>query len=80
MRWPLRNFFTFHHLQEYNFQMGRGFQVWKFHLKISLWEEKAYLSWAWPLGGKIFFPWLIFGGEEISMPESRPIRKSYISF
>ena len=28
-----------------------------------------------PLGGKLFF----CGGEEISIPETRPIRKSYIS-
>ena len=35
IQWPLRNFYTFYHLQEYNFRMGRGFQVWKFHLKIS---------------------------------------------
>ena len=27
-------------VQEYNFRMGRGFQVWKFHLKVSPWEEK----------------------------------------
>ena len=26
--------------------MGRGFQVWKLQLKISLWEEKLYLRWA----------------------------------
>ena len=34
-------------LQEYNFQMGRGFQVWKFHLKISLWEEKLASQGPW---------------------------------
>ena len=60
--------------------MGRGFQVWKFHLRISPWEEKPCLPWA-------YIPWeasfsslgLIFGGEEISIPETRPIRKSYIA-
>ena len=29
-------------LQEYNFWMGCGFQVSKFYLKISLWEEKQH--------------------------------------
>jgi hypothetical protein len=60
--------------------MGRGFQVWKFHLKISPWEEKPYLP-------RPYGPWeasfssrgLIFEGEEISIPETRPIQKSYIS-
>ena len=59
--------------------MGRGFQVWKFHLKISLWEEKPCLP-------RVYGPWkasfsshgLIFGGKEISIPETRPIRKSQI--
>ena len=54
-------------------------------LKISPWDEKAYLP-------RAYGPWeesfssrgLIFGGffnpwdEEISIPETRPIRKSYI--
>jgi hypothetical protein len=46
--------------------MGHGFQVWKFHLKISPWEA-SFSSRG-----------LIFGGEEISIPETRPIRKFYI--
>ena len=61
--------------------MGRGFQVWKFHLKISPWEEKSRLP-------RAYDPWetsfsslgLIFEGEEISIPETRPIRKSYIYY
>ena len=60
--------------------MGRGFQVRKFHLKISPWKEKPCLL-------RAFGPWeasfssrgLIFGGEEISIPEIWLIRKSYIS-
>jgi hypothetical protein len=72
--------------------MGRGFQVLKFlhplglkNLKNSPWEGKAYLP-------RAYGPWeesfssrgLIFRGffnpwdEEISIPETRPIRKSYI--
>ena len=31
---------------EYNFRIGRGFQVWNLHLKISPWEEKPCLPWA----------------------------------
>ena len=35
--------------------MGLGFQVWKFNLKMSLWEEKAM-----PPGcGPIFYHWLL---------------------
>ena len=66
-------------LQEYNFQMGRGFQVWKFHLKISPWEEKPCLLRAYnPWEASFSSRGLIFGGEEISIPETLPIRKSYI--
>ena len=66
-------------LQEYNFWMGRGFQVWKFHLKISPWEEKPCLPRAYgPWEASFSSRGLIFGGEEISIPETRPIRKSYI--
>ena len=66
-------------LQEYNFWMGRGFQVWKFHLKISPWEKKPSLPRAYgPWEASFSSLGLIFGGEEISIPETRPIRKSYI--
>ena len=66
-------------LQEYNFWMGRGFQVWKFHLKISPWEEKPCLPRAYgPWEASFSSRGLIFGGEEISMPETQPIRKFYI--
>ena len=59
--------------------MGRGFQVCKFHLKISPGEEKPCLPLAYgPWEASFSSRWLIFGGEEISIPETRPIRKSYI--
>ena len=42
-------------LQKYNFWMGLGFQVWKFNLKMSPWEEKEM-----PPGcGPIFYHWLL---------------------
>jgi hypothetical protein len=68
------------------FRYGNFFIPWgEKNLKISQWEEKAYLL-------RAYSPWeesfssrgLIFGGffnpwdEEISIPETRPIRKSYI--
>jgi hypothetical protein len=54
-------------------------RVWKFHLKIRLWKDKsclprAYGSWEASFSSR----GLIFGGEEISIPETRPIWKSYI--
>jgi hypothetical protein len=60
--------------------MGRGFQLWKFHLKISPWEEKLCLPRAYgPWEASLFSSrGLIFRGEEISIPETRAIRKSYI--
>jgi hypothetical protein len=59
--------------------MGRGFQIWKFHLKISPWEEKPCLPRAYgPWEASFSSRGLIFGGEEISIPETRPIRKSFI--
>ena len=61
--------------------MGREFQEWKFHLKISPWEEKPCLLRAYdPWGASFSSRGLIFGGEEISIPETWPIRKSYIQF
>jgi hypothetical protein len=47
-------------LQEYNFQMGSGFQVWKFHLKIIPWEEKPCLPRAYGSWETFFFPWANF--------------------
>ena len=59
--------------------MDRWFQVWKFHLKISPWEEKPCLPRAYgPWEASFSSRGLIFGGEEISIPETLPIRKSYI--
>ena len=60
--------------------MGHMFQVWKFHLKISPWEEKPHLLRAYgPVEASFSSCGLIFGGEEISIPETQPIQKSYIS-
>jgi hypothetical protein len=56
--------------------MDHGFQVWKLHLKISPWEEKPCLPRAF---GSFSSRGLIFGGEEISIPETQPIQTSYIS-
>ena len=65
-------------LQEYTFQMGRGFQVWKFHFRIRPWEEKHWLPRAnGPWEASFSSCGLIFRGEEISIPETRPIWKSY---
>jgi hypothetical protein len=67
-------------LQEYDSWMGHMFQVWKFHLKISPWEEKPHLLRAYgPWEANFSCRGLIFGGEEISIPETQPIQKSYIS-
>jgi outer membrane protein assembly factor BamB len=61
--------------------MGRGLQVWKLHLKISPWDEKPCLPRAYgPWEASFSSRGLIFGGEEISIPEIRPIRKSYIYY
>jgi len=66
-------------LQEYIFQMSHAFQVWKFHLKINPCEEKPCLLWADCSWKQAFSSLgLIFGGEEISIPDPRPIWKSYI--
>ena len=58
--------------------MGCGFRVWKFHLKISQWEKTlppvGYGSWE----GSFSSRWLVFGGKEVSIPETGPIRKPYI--
>jgi hypothetical protein len=61
--------------------MGCGFQVWKLHLKISPWEEKPCLPRAYgPWEASFSSHGLIFGGEEISIPETWPIRKAYILY
>ena len=60
--------------------MGPGFQVWKHHLEIRPWEENHCLAWAYdPWEESFSFRGLVFGGEEISMPETWPIQKSYNS-
>ena len=60
--------------------MGPGFQVWKHHLEIRPWEEKRCLAWAYdPWVESFSYRGLVFGGEEISMPETWPIQKSYNS-
>ena len=84
MRWPLRNFYTFHHLVDFYRntipEWAVGFRYGNFTLKLAHGKAKPCL----PQG---YSPWeasfssrgLIFGGEEISIPETWPIRKSYIS-
>ena len=69
------------------FRYGNFFIPWvEKSLKISLWEGKAYLLGAYGSWQEsFFFLKVIFGGffnpwdEEISIPETQPIRKSYIS-
>ena len=62
MRWQLRNFYTLHHLDD------------SYRNTISGWAVGfTYGNFTLKLGRG-----LIFGGEEISIPETRPIRKSYI--
>ena len=58
--------------------MGGGFQVWKFQLKISPCEKKSLASCGPknPWGQSFSYRGLIFGGEEISIPETWPIPKS----
>ena len=72
MQWPLRNFYTFHHLVDsYRNTISEWavcFRYGNFTLKLAR-EKKSLASRG-----------LIFGGEEISIPETRPIRKSYISW
>jgi hypothetical protein len=75
MRWPLRNFYTFNHLVDsYRNTISEwavGFRYRNFTLKSAL-GPKARGRQGFSSRG------LIFGGEEISIPETRPIRKSYI--
>ena len=47
-------------LQEYNFRMARGFQVWKFHLKISPWAN----FWRW----RNFHTWNSAHSEILYLP------------
>ena len=70
MRWPLRNFYTFYHLVDsYRntiTEWAVGFRYGNFTLKLAR-GKKSLASRG-----------LIFGGEEISIPETWPIQKSYI--
>ena len=80
MQWPLRNFYTFIHLVYSNrktiSKWTVGFRYGNFTLKLARGKKKqpcllwSYGPWVSSLG-------LIFGGGEISIPETRPIRKSY---
>jgi hypothetical protein len=58
--------------------MGRGFQVWKFHLKISPWEEKPCLPRAYgPWEARFSSRGLIFGGEDFNEVKKFPYLKLY---
>jgi hypothetical protein len=71
MRWPLKHFYTFNHMVDsYRNTISKwtvGFRYGNFTLKLAH-GKKSLASRG-----------LIFGCEEISIPETRPIRKSYIS-
>jgi hypothetical protein len=77
MRWPLRNFYTFNHLVDsYRNTISKwavGFRYKNFTLKLARGKKSLPPKGRRPAGDK-----LIFGGEEISTLETRPIRKSYI--
>ena len=70
MQWTLRNVYTFHHLVDsYRNAISKWamrFRDGNFNLKLAR-GKKSLASRG-----------LIFGGEEISIPETQPIRKSYI--
>ena len=78
MRWPY--FYTFHNLVDsYRNTITEGavgVRYGNFTLKLA--QRKKSLAYSGPavLGRQAFLP--IFGDEEISIPESQPIRKSYI--
>jgi hypothetical protein len=78
MRWPLRNFYTFHHLVDsYRNTISEwalGFCYGNFTLKLAS-GKKSLAS----RGPTALARGLIFGGEEISIPETRPIQKYYNS-
>jgi hypothetical protein len=63
MRWPLRNLYTFNHLVD---SYRNTISEWAVGFRHGNFTLKLARG-------------LIFGGEEISIPETRPIRKSYIS-
>ena len=71
IRWPLRNFNTFHHLVDsYRNTISKwavGFRYQNFTSKLAH-GNKSLASCG-----------LIFVGEDISIPETQPIQKSYIS-
>jgi hypothetical protein len=54
-----------------------GQEIAKKTLKKGVWVPQAYGPWDWE--ASFTSCWLIFGGEEISIPETRPIWKSYIA-
>ena len=62
MRWPLRNFYNFNHLVD---SYRNTISEWVVGFRYGNFNLKLACG-------------LIFGGEEISIPENRPIRKSYI--
>ena len=83
MQWPLRNFYTFNHLDDsYRnaiSEWAEGFRYGNFTLKLARGKKSLASCGPTALGRARFSSrGLIFGGEEISIPETRPIRKSYI--
>jgi hypothetical protein len=78
-QWPLRNFYTFNHLvvsyRNTISEWAVGFGYGNFTLKLAR-GKKSLAYGLWEAG--FFSRELNFGGEEISIPESRPVRKSYI--
>jgi hypothetical protein len=87
MGWPLKNFYTFNHLVDNKIsEWAVGFRNGNFTLKLAR-GKKNLASCGRPVP-RTYGPWeasfssrgLIFEGEEISIPENRPIRKSYILF
>ena len=82
MRWPLKKFYTFHHLADFNRntvpEWTMGFRYGNFTLKLARGKKSLASHGPTTLGRQVFLSRLIFGGEEISIPETRPIQKSYI--
>ena len=84
MRWPLRNFYIGRHLiDSYKNKISEsavGFRSGSFTLKLARWKKN--LASCGPWEASFSSHWLIFGGEEISIPQTWPIRKSciYVDF
>jgi hypothetical protein len=79
----LRNFYTFNHLVDsYRNTISKwamGFRYGNFTFKLARGKKSLASRGPTALGRQAFsFRELIFGGEEISIPETWPIRKSYI--